>query len=434
MIRFVSAFCFILIVGEVFQVQCEPSKFVKEDKHLYDVVNEQASQKYFATKRKINNNDFKVSGAEAKKVWMYIRHGTRSLKRFEIPILTGLESVAKQVVESFKNEKSVPFSKNAWDKLKTWKLDVSVDRSQSHGKVDMITSSGKTELESVAKNYQGRFPSLFTNKYSPDQFHLLHSTEERCKESMEVFFGKIFGKNAAEGINGTVEGTEYEGIVEAYRVYVDSVQPGQRPANVELPKFQQLPAYKTMVERIVKEFRLKVTDYNTKQKLVSNIFDMCRYEEAWYSNHSAWCSFFKADDIKMLQYGVDLYNFYEWGYGIDQNNKIQCPTIRDMVKSFEGGAAPVTAYFTHIPEVSLHLVAMHAYPEKQKLTADNYGAMSKRVWQSSKLVPFAANFAAVLYGNNQVKFFMNEELVQLSWCKKGVCNLSDLKKNFSQCF
>lgn len=144
--------------------------------------------------------------------------------------------------------------------------------------------------------------------------------------------------------------------------------------------------------------------------------------------------FFEPNDILMLQYAVDLYNFYEWGYGFEQNKQIQCPSIRDMVKSLEEGTIPVSAYFSHIPEVSLHLVAMNAYPENQKPTADNYGAMSKRVWQSSQLVPFAANFAAVLYGNKQVKFFMNEELVELSWCKKGVCNLKDLKNNFSHCF
>lgn len=144
--------------------------------------------------------------------------------------------------------------------------------------------------------------------------------------------------------------------------------------------------------------------------------------------------FFEPNDILMLQYAVDLYNFYEWGYGFEQNDQIQCPTIRDMVKSLEEGTVPVSAYFSHIPEVSLHLVAMHAYPEHQKLAAANYGAMSKRVWQTSKLLPFAANFAAVLYGNKQVRFFMNEELVELNWCKNGVCNLKDLKKKFSHCY
>lgn len=132
---------------------------------------------------------------------------------------------------------------------------------------------------------------------------------------------------------------------------------------------------------------------------------------------------------------MDLYNFYEWGYGFEQNKEIQCPTIRDMVSSLETGTKPVTAYFSHIPEVSLHLVAMNAYPERdnKKLTATNYGTFN-RVWKSSQLVPFAANFAAVLYGNNQVKFFMNEELVKLPWCPNGVCNLADLKTNFSHCF
>lgn len=55
-----------------------------------------------------------------------------------------------------------------------------------------------------------------------------------------------------------------------------------------------------MVERIVKKFRLQVNDYSEKQKLVSNMFDMCRYEEAWYSNRSVWCSVNNFPSIKFI--------------------------------------------------------------------------------------------------------------------------------------
>lgn len=113
-------------------------------------------------------------GAEAKKVWMYIRHGTRSLKRNEIPVLSELQPVsgniisysnqwfwsnrisllirenaqfqfAQKLVKSFETEKKVPFTKKGWAKLKAWKLDLNVDRSKSHEKVGMITA-GVSEI------------------------------------------------------------------------------------------------------------------------------------------------------------------------------------------------------------------------------------------------------------------------------------------------
>lgn len=153
-----------------------------------------------------------------------------------------------------------------------------------------------------------------------------------------------------------------------------------------------------------------------------------------FSVSIGFMQFFKSDEIPILQYAFELYSFYEWGYGFEENYKIQCPTIRDMVASLENGTYPVSAYFSHIPEISLHLVAMHVFRKDQMLTADNFKHMSERAWQNFKIVPFAANFAAVSYDHGQVKFFMNEELMKLSWCNEGVCNLKDLRKQFGQCF
>lgn len=58
------------------------------------------------------------------------------------------------------------------------------------------------------------------------------------------------------------------------------------------------------------------------------------------------------------------------------------------------------------------------------------------ICEESKLSPFAANFVAVRYSSNQVKFFLNEELIHFDWCTNGVCNLKDVKEHhelFSEC-
>lgn len=59
--------------------------------------------------------------------------------------------------------------------------------------------------------------------------------------------------------------------------------------NTELPKFERSGPFKSMVERISKEFHFADKDFETRSELVVNMYDMCRYEEAWYSKKSVWC-------------------------------------------------------------------------------------------------------------------------------------------------
>lgn len=137
----------------------------------------------------------------------------------------------------------------------------------------------------------------------------------------------------------------------------------------------------------------------------------------------------------MLEYAADLHTFYGYGYGFEEYLEIACPTVRDMVKHLEAeNGPPVTAYFTHSPEILLHLVAMRAFQDREKITADNYDRMSDRKWKTSKLDPFGSHFTAVYYDNDKVKFFMNENLIELKWCRHGVCKLKDLRSKFNYCF
>lgn len=142
---------------------------------------------------------------------------------------------------------------------------------------------------------------------------------------------------------------------------------------------------------------------------------------------------FTLDEIKVLEYAKDLSGYYEFGYGSDMNRHIQCSTVRDMVSHLESNNDPrVTVYFGHSSALLLHLTAMGAFEDEQKLTANNFQKFSERKWSTSKMSPFAGNLAAVRYDNDKVKFFLNEELMEFDWCNNGVCDLQQVKNQYKQ--
>lgn len=142
---------------------------------------------------------------------------------------------------------------------------------------------------------------------------------------------------------------------------------------------------------------------------------------------------FTSRELKVLEYANDLKHYYEFGYGSDINRQIQCSSVRDMVSHLEFSVDPrVTVYFGQSPSLLLHLTAMGAFQDEKKLTAKTFSKMSQRKWSTSRMSPFAGNFAAIRYNTKQVKFFLNEELIQFDWCPNGICQLADVRRTFKE--
>lgn len=143
---------------------------------------------------------------------------------------------------------------------------------------------------------------------------------------------------------------------------------------------------------------------------------------------------FTAREIKVLEYAKDLTGFYEFGYGSEINRNIQCSSIRDMVSHLEFSVDPrVTVYFGQSSSLLLHLTAMGAFQDEKQLTAKSFFKQTERKWSTSKMSPFGGNLAAVRYSTKQVKFFLNEELIYLDWCRDdGVCQLADVRQKYKE--
>lgn len=146
---------------------------------------------------------------------------------------------------------------------------------------------------------------------------------------------------------------------------------------------------------------------------------------------------FTPKQIRILDYREDLDSYYQAGYGYEFNSKVMCAAMADMLKHMESEESPqMVAYFAHASGIEMLLNAMQVAKDAEPLRADNFAQQSERLWQGSRLSPFAANLAAVKYHcpnaveQEKVVFYLNEKPLNLDWCQFGLCDLSKVTEQF----
>lgn len=180
--------------------------------------------------------------------------------------------------------------------------------------------------------------------------------------------------------------------------------------------------------------------YPLKTQQVLDMFDMCRYDQAWnLEAPSPWCAAFNPPQIDDLEYLEDLAKYWKSGYGSKLSSRLSCSSVNDMLKHLGSNQQPqVVTYFTHSKAVLLLLTALQAAKDTDSLRADNYYSMSRRKWRSSELTPFASNVVAIKYDcpneveRNKIMFFQNEKPLYFDWCKVGLCNWSDVQERYKE--
>lgn len=139
--------------------------------------------------------------------------------------------------------------------------------------------------------------------------------------------------------------------------------------------------------------------YNLTAKNVDQIWDMCRFDQAWYlQEDSPWCAAFLPEHVNVLEYLEDLKYYYKAGYGNGLNSNLMCLAIQDMLKFLQTEHFPkVAAYFAHASSIQLLLTGLGYAKDNDMLKAYNYQQMKYRNFKTSILSPFASNLAVVKY-------------------------------------
>ena len=279
------------------------------------------------------------------------------------------------------------------DKLGDWFLDQNLTSDYANH----LTIQGWNDLKFLAINFQKAFGNLIQPKYSKEKFKFGFTNTQRTEASYKAFVEGIFGPDADKLIVTKPE-PDHSILLwptKPCKKY-HSVSQRVKQRGSEYHKFQKSSVFK----KTLKEFSARLgLNYTLSPRKLDLIWDMCRYEQAWYfQNVSPWCAAFLPEDIKVVEYQEDLKYYYKSGYGSGFHSNLMCAAVQDMLTNLQSDQMPdVIAYFSHVPANLLLLTALEYAKDSEALKGSNYDQMKNRKFRSSILAPFAGNLAAVKY-------------------------------------
>ncbi|XP_031619290.1 multiple inositol polyphosphate phosphatase 1-like [Contarinia nasturtii] len=388
---------------------------------------------YFTMRRKEIGKQFQVANCDPVKIWLYIRHGARLPKAKEMDRLSQLENLRTEIIANYKKSNSTiafgAMCEADLDLLREWQWNWNITKEYD----EHLTTQGWNDIKLIAARYRQFLPNIFEDNYNKQKYLFRYTDVQRTEASFKAFVEGLFGSNAHQYINVPPQ-SENVKLLKPYKFCA---------SNEEKITGNQSEYRKYLRSNIMTQLAIDVSErlgFGCPLKItqILDVYDMCIYEHAWNPKAtSAWCSAFTPSQIHELEYIEELRKYYESGYGIKTNERLVCSLVNDMLNHIGNNDEPkAVVYVTHSSSLLLLLTALKAFSDADSLRASNYYSMSTRKWRLSNIAPLAANFAAVKYNcpndieQEKVRFFLNEDLIEFDWCDKGLCNWSDVKKEY----
>ncbi|XP_065205117.1 multiple inositol polyphosphate phosphatase 1-like [Planococcus citri] len=215
--------------------------------------------------------------------------------------------------------------------------------------------------------------------------------------------------------------------------------------NKESDEFISSPVFQLLRSRI--SYRLGFT-YPISTENVTALYESCVF---WNNLPAIWkpqfCAAFTPDDLRIMEYYLDLKHFYEFGYGNPLSQKMGCPLVKDMMNKLSNAAKGTfgkkgTFYFADEENFMGFITKMGLFRDEKPPKHDNYNLQKQnRKWRSSLLSPSIATTHVILFNcknvETRVEFYINEKLIKLDACKSTSGNkcplntfLKEVENNF----
>ncbi|KAM3959180.1 multiple inositol polyphosphate phosphatase 1 [Aphomia sociella] len=402
---------------------------------------------YLFANHALNNNKIhEIPGCQPTAFWLASRHGSNNPEATEITKLQQLTNLRNNIINnyksgSFKNSDRAICSSDV-SLLERWQWNSYINTTFAEG----LSSEGYMSTQQLARAWKHRYPGLITS--NPHDYMIKFVDEPLYSASYKALTDGLFGV-PNEGSDIPKENDEnmlrpYK-FCEAWKSNVGD----NNDTLTQMHIFQSKQEYKEMITNI--SLRMGF-NYDMNPDVVYSMYQMCRYNKAWDNAAiSPWCAAFSREDLKRIEYAEDLETYYKYGYGTPMTQKIGCTLLRDMIsfltKHVENDMQPqqprVQIHLTNSQMLLMLLTTLGTHQDAAPLTGDNYhtSQVQGRRWTTSKMSPFNANTAAVLYkcttnGNFQVKeryqvlFLENETPMYLEGCRVGLCDWSYIVSKF----
>ncbi|XP_055532258.1 multiple inositol polyphosphate phosphatase 1-like [Wyeomyia smithii] len=416
------------------------------EQYCYSQDNDRTQSKHFATKTayevirgSISSREHIVPDCRASKFWLLSRHGTRLPGKKDIEFLSRtLNNLRDSILDNYENRRTAPdtgrMCPDDLELLRNWRWDsnITVDYES------FLTVQGWNDLKFLARREQDRFNEVFYGPYVKERYLFRHTATQRTEASFKAFVEGLFGDNAYNQISAEPEPND-DTLLKPYDfcpAYDTNKDKNNQPDS-EVTKFVSSRLFTQTLSDISMRLGFR---YNLSVDQVEAMWDACRYEQAWHLQQlSPWCSVLTKDQVNVLEYKEDLKYYYQNSYGYEKSPDLACYAVADMMKHFSRPDNPqAVAYFTHESEIQIFLTALGTLKDLDALRADNFHSMRNRKFRSSASTPFASNVAAVKYQCAdpvepvKVIFFLNEKALMFDWCNVGLCNWSEMVRQFKR--
>ncbi|XP_030380202.1 multiple inositol polyphosphate phosphatase 1 [Scaptodrosophila lebanonensis] len=378
------------------------------------------------------DKQYQVPKCEPIKMWIFHRHGTRLPTPSTIEAAPRLEELRDLIVKNYRVLRTQPdtnalckedqFGIQMW----RWNSSITVDIEEH------LTRQGYEDLRGTAKLYQRYYPQVLTKNYNDTYYLFRHTDTQRTTESFKAFAEGLFGENNPAH---AVDIPDEDLLLRPYDYCTAYKEQNYKGPDSDSYKYRQSALWNNTLTDISRRLGFQ---YTLSADDILLMYDMCRYEQAWQVDRtSVWCAAFLPEQVTVLEYEDDLKYYYKSGYGYEDNSRLNCRAVKDMLSHLSSPASPhVVAYFGHSTGLQTLITALGINKDDLQLKADNYNSLTSRRWKTSNIDPFAGNFVAVKYAcptdleKEKVVFFLNQNAVQLDWCNVGLCNWSEVQQRY----
>lgn len=385
---------------------------------------------------------FQLPNCTATKFWMTSRHGTRLPYRDTIINASKLDEIKTQILNNYLTLGTKPqrgaLCMEDFLSIQSWKFNTSITPDMAR----LLTFQGWEDLKYLATTYQNIFPNILPKAYNPEKFVFHHTKTQRAEESFKAFSEGLFGPNVYQNIRREIVPEINDTLLREYLscpIWKENTWKMYNTKETEYFLFRGSELVKKTVENISKRLGFKTPlDFED----VELMWDICRLEQAWHVNRSSvWCAAFTPNQLVVLEYLDDLKFYQQSGYGHDINSRVSCNLIKDMLHKLDEDDDPVAiAYFAHSNTIETLITALGIKKDNIPLMARNFESMRDREWKTSVINPFSSNLVTIKFecsseDSNEVEkamFFLNQKRVDLEWCNKGLCDWSNVLKQYEQ--
>lgn len=304
-----------------------------------------------------------------------------------------------------------------------------------------LSSLGRNEQYTLGKRFGSRFRSLL----QPNRTQYYATFKKRTQDSSKLFEQGLTGRQMSEDLtNGTQPIIDnimlrFFDNCKEYSIHVLN----NDTAYEEYFKFQRGPEFSAMIKAVSD----RITDGNMNLTIsdVLSIYQYCELETGMF-NSSDWCTLFTEEDAEVIEYQIDLYNYWRKTYGHAINSEITCPMFVDVFKKMDEAIEAErhghsyttgTFRFGHAETLLPIFSALSLFHDATPLLASNYNSHRNRTFRTSKISPFSGNIYPVLYkcgdglGDIYVKMFVNEAETPLPACGNKLCPYYLLKSVYT---